>query len=158
MLEVGKCLASPSTKEIIFSQEHLPGHPLLITTLSFVGQGPLLSFGAGSHSSSCLQPYNFSLFWCLFFFAFFPPFFLKIKTAESLPSFHGFSQCEAERLNGLGVTEPTSCRWVCFPVIVSDFIENVCVIFQHALRAGKVKACPLEKAFLMCHGMHTYPR
>jgi hypothetical protein len=43
------------------------------------------------------------------------------------------------------VTGATSCRCVWFPVIVSDFIENVCVIFQHVSKSGKVKACPCKK-------------
>lgn len=74
--------------------------------------------------------------------------FLKKKKIENTRIFtflQRFSQCEAKRLNRLGVTGPTSCRCVCFPVIVSDFIENVCVIFQHVLRAGKVKACPWKR-------------
>lgn len=72
------------------------------------------------------------------------PFFLN-KNTKIFTSFQQFSQCEAKRLNRLGVTGPTSCHCVWFPVIVSDFIENVCVIFQHVSKSGKVKACPWKK-------------
>lgn len=67
------------------------------------------------------------------------------KNTKIFTSLQHFFQCSTKRLNRPGVTGATSCRCVWFPVIVSDFIENVCVIFQHVSKSGKVKACPCKK-------------
>lgn len=115
----------------------------------------LLSFGASSNGSSCLQPYNSSLFWCLLFFTFFPLSFLTIKTAESLPSFHRFSQWEIKWPPGdrthqlsLGLFS-CDCQWLHW--------KRMCDL-STCFEGRKSESLPLEKAFLMCHGMHTYPR
>lgn len=95
----------------------------------------------------------------LHIFSFLSFFFVKKKNKNTkiFTFLQQFSQCEAKRLNRLGVTGPTSCRCVWFPVIVSDFIENVCVIFQHVSKSGKVKACPCRKlSWCVMACLHTH--
>lgn len=120
-----------------------------------MGRGPLLPpFLVFSNSSSCLKSYNFSL---LFLISFFLPskkiFFNGIFTFLKL-----LSQCEAKRLNRLGVTRThqllllacRDCQWVHW--------KRMCDLSTHPQVRGERTCCWKKVSWCVTKYIHMMKR